>query len=524
MINKKKFSLDVDMFREILQICPKILGQEFEDLLLEQDIISFISDLGHTRDITYLIDIENKDAKKTNQMSYHIFTKIIIDYLISNDQYISRRNKMFWHTARDDTVFTSMRCVSIHEKTQVYGAILSKELTNQEMLESEAYKTYYAFASEEKTPKPKSKEDFHISHASGSGDGVDTQSKVLDEQQQKTSGADEGTEDDDEDNFEDDADKNDDDSDDIDENDELTDDEHIHDEENINEKEKDEVTKKLYDDVNVNLGNKDTKITNADQEVQHNALLSPSTLQLIMQIIIPEITSSFTTPNPPPPPFFNPLSQQATPTPTTTASKTTTSLPALADFASVFKFNERVTNLEKDLSEIKQVDQYAQALSSIPAIVDRYMDNKLGEATNKAIKAHNFDYVATPVIKKNFTKSLEVAIFTRSSSQPRSSYKAATTLSEFELTKILIDKMEKNKSFVVADYKRDLYDALIKSYNTDKDISESYEEPSHNVEDSGIQQDQEFVTRDNDEQPTDNEVTKADWFKKPKRPLTPDHD
>ncbi|GJX98651.1 hypothetical protein Tco_0355670 [Tanacetum coccineum] len=41
--------------------------------------------------------------------------------------------------------------------------------------------------------------------------------------------------------------------------------------------------------------------------------------------------------------------------------------------------------------QIKQINQYAQALSSIPAIVDRYMDNKLGEAINKAIQAYNFD-------------------------------------------------------------------------------------------------------------------------------------
>ncbi|GKE35498.1 hypothetical protein Tco_1454820, partial [Tanacetum coccineum] len=69
----------------------------------------------------------------------------------------------------------------------------------------------------------------------------------------------------------------------------------------------------------------------------------------------------------------------------------TTSFLALPDFASVFKFNERVTNLVKDLSEIKQVNQYAKALSSIPTIVDRYIDNKLGDAINKAIQAHNLD-------------------------------------------------------------------------------------------------------------------------------------
>ncbi|GKC89624.1 hypothetical protein Tco_1150273, partial [Tanacetum coccineum] len=260
MINKKKVSFDVEMFREILQFCPNILGQEFEDLPLEHDILSFIRDLGHSGDITYLFDVsvdylhqpcrafatiinkflsgketgmdkirlsQNKEAKKTNKMSYPRFTKIIIDYFMSKDQSISRRNEMFWHTARDDTMFTSMRCISRHEDTQVYGTILQKELTNQAMLESKAYKTYHAFASGEKNPKPKiktkskvaksdnkkqlakmpkskgldvlskvaltkaeqlklatkrSKTQFHSSHASGSGDGVDTQSKVPDEQ------------------------------------------------------------------------------------------------------------------------------------------------------------------------------------------------------------------------------------------------------------------------------------------------------------------------------------------------------
>ncbi|GKB02339.1 hypothetical protein Tco_0830428, partial [Tanacetum coccineum] len=49
-------------------------------------------------------------------------------------------------------------------------------------------------------------------------------------------------------------------------------------------------------------------------------------------------------------------------------------------------------------------------------------------------------------------------------------------------------------------------------------------EPSHTVEDSGMQQDQEYITGDNDEQPADKEVTKADWFKKSERPPTPDPD
>ncbi|GKC75365.1 hypothetical protein Tco_1126139, partial [Tanacetum coccineum] len=394
---------------------------------------------------------------------------------------ISRRNKIFWHTARDDTMFTSMRCISRHEDTQVYGTILPKELTNQAILESNAYKTYYAFASEEKTPKLKyvrkkadpdtspkqklvqatkgtdikskakvSKPDKKKQPAKkpkAKGLAVLSESKVPDEQQQKNSGTDEGTgtipgvpdvptyeseseeesrgdsdeEDDNEDDFDDDSDDNDESDDEKTESDrdeipgpnktngehnkeeeEYDDEFNIEEEEKIADEEDDDVTKELYDDVNVNLGNKDTDMTNANQgaseqqnvsqqsgfeqeeEDAHVTLTpvldtqkyrgqtqssfvsfdftskllnldnpSPADIEIAFLMdtaaqhatAILEITSSFTITVPPPSSFFNPLQQEATPTPTTTTSETTTSLPALPNSASVFKFNERVFNL-----------------------------------------------------------------------------------------------------------------------------------------------------------------------------------
>ncbi|GKB55980.1 hypothetical protein Tco_0912166, partial [Tanacetum coccineum] len=145
---------------------------------------------------------------------------------------------------------------------------------------------------------------------------------------------------------------------------------------------------------------------------------------------------------------------------------------------------------------MKQVDQYAQAISSIPAIVDRYIDNKLGEAIQKAIQSHAVEcrdeaqaekkeYIdlidisavsdfATPVIEKTVTESQEDVVLAKSSSQPTSTYAAAASLSEFKLAKILMDKMEENKSFLIANYKKELYDALVTSYNTDKYLFDSY--------------------------------------------------
>ncbi|GJY18301.1 hypothetical protein Tco_0389792 [Tanacetum coccineum] len=62
--------------------------------------------------------IQLKDANKDKQDVISRFTKIIIDYFMSKDPSISRRSKMFWHTARDDYLFTSIGCISRHEATQ----------------------------------------------------------------------------------------------------------------------------------------------------------------------------------------------------------------------------------------------------------------------------------------------------------------------------------------------------------------------------------------------------------------------
>nr|GEX10874.1 retrovirus-related Pol polyprotein from transposon TNT 1-94 [Tanacetum cinerariifolium] len=71
---------------------------------------------------------------------------------------------------------------------------------------------------------------------------------------------------------------------------------------------------------------------------------------------------------------------------------------------------------------------------------------------------------------------LEAVVLAKLSSQPKSTYEVAASLSEFELTKILMEKMKEHKSYLRADYKRELYDALVKSYNTNKDLFDTYGE------------------------------------------------
>nr|GFB21388.1 hypothetical protein [Tanacetum cinerariifolium] len=135
-------------------------------------------------------------------------------------------------------------------------------------------------------------------------------------------------------------------------------------------------------------------------------------------------------------------------------------LPEIPNFASVFKFDQRVSALESKLSKLKQTNQFTEVVSLISGIVDKYLASKMKEAVNR----------------RKSGKDVE------SSKDLRSN--------------------ENNSSSTSKDASQSQHKSSSKSVHA--------EEPSHTVEESGMQQDQEFVTRDNDEQPVDKEVTKAD--------------
>ncbi|GKA86923.1 hypothetical protein Tco_0808634 [Tanacetum coccineum] len=170
---------------------------------------------------------------------------------------------------------------------------------------------------------------------------------------------------------------------------------------------------------------------------------------------------------------------------------------------------------------------------------------------------------ATPVIQGTITESLENVVLAKSSSQRQSTYEAAASLTEFELMKILLDKMQKSQSYRGAKEHKELYDGPVKSYKLDKDLFESFrkayslkrdcedkdkDEDPATGSDQGLKrrktskdyvQAEESVFEDVDtemplnqgsdlgntgEQPNVEAASKHDWFKKPKRPPIPDSD
>ncbi|GJU72023.1 hypothetical protein Tco_1263428 [Tanacetum coccineum] len=166
--------------------------------------------------------------------------------------------------------------------------------------------------------------------------------------------------------------------------------------------------------------------------------------------------------------------------------------------------------LETDFSEFKQTNQFAEAVSSIPGIVDAYLANKMHEAVKTVVQlqserlrdeaqAENADFLnklddnikkiikdqvkeqvkaqvskILPKIEKTVNEQLEAEVMTRSSTESKTSLAIAANLSELELKKILIDKMESNKSIHRSDEQKNLYKALVEAYESDKLILDTY--------------------------------------------------
>ncbi|GKC71351.1 hypothetical protein Tco_1117234 [Tanacetum coccineum] len=57
MDKKKKFNLNLEIFKDIFQICPRVHDQNFDELPIDEDIVSFFKELGHTGEIKSITDV-----------------------------------------------------------------------------------------------------------------------------------------------------------------------------------------------------------------------------------------------------------------------------------------------------------------------------------------------------------------------------------------------------------------------------------------------------------------------------------
>nr|GEX11965.1 hypothetical protein CTI12_AA065210 [Tanacetum cinerariifolium] len=517
-----------------------------------EEILAFLRELGHSGEIKMITDVkinklhqpwrlfaavinkclsgkstdfvyqvEHKDAKKSNEMYYPQFTKVIVNFFITKDQSIPRRNKVNWHYARNDHMFTIINLVSRHQNTQQYGVIFPVELTNKAIRNSESYKEYYAVASgaeptktktsvrkkqsssDTTVPPPTKGKRLKISakkssnENKGEDDDDDDQSDDDDQEDQDDDDQDDHDDDDDQDEQDDDDDQDNDDDEQTDSNNNGDDFVHLkfstHDEEAKDEESFDPIVRTPSHDDKTNDEDNDedsdgmnvegdeganeeddadelyrdsssvssrfvSNMLNLNPDTGIDSIFDP-TLRvdvLVSTAAEPLLLSATTLPLPTI--FIIPHVQQ-TPAPSP-ANVPSSSLQDLPNFGSLFGFYHRLKTLETNFSEFMQTNQLAEAISLI-------LEDNQGASQGLSLQ----DFAK---IEKTVNEQLEAEVLTHSSNSSKTSYAVATDLSELELKKILIEKMESNKSIYRSDEQKNLYKALVDAYECDKLILDTY--------------------------------------------------
>ncbi|GJY26657.1 hypothetical protein Tco_0401383 [Tanacetum coccineum] len=159
-------------WRTFAALINKILSRKTTGLdKLHLSRAQIIWDMYHQKNVDYvellwedfIYQIDNRAYKNQEKMYYPLFTKVIIHYFLTQDKAVSWRNKIGIHTSKDDYLINTLRFVSAKEATQIYGVVLPESLVSPEMKETKAYKTYLGFATGATPPKKARKFKKHAS-------------------------------------------------------------------------------------------------------------------------------------------------------------------------------------------------------------------------------------------------------------------------------------------------------------------------------------------------------------------------
>nr|GEX43401.1 hypothetical protein [Tanacetum cinerariifolium] len=533
------------------KICPRILNQDFIAPSSKEYLVTFIQELGYSSRY-FMYEAENREisSARKEHMPCLRFTKVIINNFISKDKTISMRNMINLHTIRADSVLGTLKFISKTKDYQKYGVLIPDDMINQDIKDSQVYKTYYDFATGKgKRVKRHAKKSTTVPIA---GVSIRDTLGVLDERQCKTFGTYEGTstklgvpdvptydfeseneswgdseddndddcddksKDDDDDKADNDDDGNSDaddseriDSDDDDDenhsftlkdyNEEEHDEEYEYndDYENMFEEEDDD---DLYKDVDVrSLGTEHEKerqgaeeMTDADQNTddskqsssvssdfaskflilenvspaidevasmmhvkihQEESSTQAPSLFTVHVTAIPKTATVYATTISPTIFVITPPPQLTTPSSAPKTIQTTTLIHVLLDFSSLFGFDQRVSTLETGIaleSYTKDFEKKAQEerklyIDDVEKSVKDIIKDEFKSLLPHILPKEVSDFT-TLVIQSTINESLKNGFLAKSSSQPNSTYEEAESLTEFELKKILLDKMERTYS------------------------------------------------------------------------------
>ncbi|GJV68869.1 reverse transcriptase domain-containing protein [Tanacetum coccineum] len=187
----------------------------------------------------------------------------------------------------------------------------------------------------------------------------------------------------------------------------------------------------------------------------------------VTTIAEPPLVSATTLPSPPTP-LITHMQQTPVPTPTTVSSSSLQDLPNFGSLFRCMKPSKLLFNCNRTDSKTK-LKPKTKTFSTYP---DDNIKKIIKDQVKQQVKAQVSKIL--PRIEKTVNEQLEAEVMTRSSTESKTSLAIAANLSELELKKILIEKMESNKLIHRSNEQKNLYKALVEAYESDKLILDTY--------------------------------------------------
>ncbi|GJS69735.1 hypothetical protein Tco_0702576 [Tanacetum coccineum] len=480
-MNNKKHIIGLEQFRDILQICPKVGNKKFVDPPLETEILIFLASLGHSGDIRKLTDV---NVNKLHQ-PWRSFAAVINKCLSGTPSYDSLRlsqAQILWG--------------QIPPKTKRKGRKMKANTDAITKTDASTAPRKDGSGADEGTgvtpgvpdaPDYDSEDD--ISWKSSDDDQDDEQAQ--DDDDADKNDVNETTQDDEDDDVHDDDEnaQEDDDEHDDDKKDQDDDDEELtesdddgddfvhpklttHDDEIIHEEDTDEDDSRISssdeeDSDNevegTNVEGAKTQEEATDTEDQGNEAVKDTNTDLDgRDKVMTNVEDTHVTLTP-----VNPDGQQQSSSVSSGFVSSMLNPNQDTGVDDIFRQHTEATSLiDTNYERIREESSTAnqQFLESIDDGMKKIIKEQVKKEVSKII----------PKVEKFVTDQLESEVLVRSSKEANISHTVAANLSELELKKILIDKMEANNSINRSDIQRQLYKVLVEVYEADKILLDTY--------------------------------------------------
>ncbi|GJZ16517.1 hypothetical protein Tco_0552194 [Tanacetum coccineum] len=409
----------------MLHISPNLPGQKFEDPPFEEEILSFIRDLGYPGDINSLSDVNVDTLYQPWRTFGTIINKCLSGKEIGLNQLRLSRAQIIWgmyHQKNVDYVYLLWEDLLSFIKSEEKFKINSKKekgwmdhlANNDPILHNEIHPNFWKSSDEDDDDEVSISKDDDDDAENEDDDGQDDDN----EQTESDNDGDEFVHPKFSTHYQ-----------------EESQDEEDKDEEGSNlrvqtpshfEITDDEAYNEVTQGVNTNVqGTQVTEDTHVIIKLHHEVhLTSLVDVPVTSNVEVPP--SSVTTLPPPPIPHIQPQQQTPVSTPTIVPNRLRSEVEAYnEDFFN--KIDEIMKKIIKEQVKVQVKEQVSKIL---------------------------------PKIKKFVNDQLEVEVLIRSSNEAKTTHAVAANLSELELKKILIDKIENNKSIDRSIQQKTLYKAL----------------------------------------------------------------